>query len=231
MPLWTGWEGWVSGCSCEAAVPFDGMSAAYKRVLWIVIGLNALMFLAEMTGGFVGDSQALKADALDFLGDAATYSITLAVIGGTATARAGAALFKGLSMGALGLFVLGWTAWRVFVLGQPNGMVMGGVALTAFAVNVTAALLLMRYRTGDANVRSVWLCSRNDAIGNLAVLGAGGLVALTGTPWPDLAVAAVIAALFLHSSVSIVRHARRDLRAARDPVAKASCAAAAGMQR
>lgn len=204
----------MAGCGCGTSASFDGLSAAYKRTLWVVIAINAVMFAAELGAGMAAGSMALKADALDFLGDTFTYTITLMVIGHSVRRRAGAALFKGLSLGAMGLWVLGSTVFRVFVLGVPNEVVMGAVGLLAFAANVTSALLLLRYRDGDANVRSVWLCSRNDAIGNLAVVGAAGAVFATASAWPDLAVAAIMASLFLHSAFKIVRQARNELRAA-----------------
>ena len=129
--------------------------------------------------------------------------------------RARAALFKGLSLAAMGLWVLGSTAYHVLVLGVPQAEVMGAVGFLALAANLTSVLLLLKYRNGDANVRSVWLCSRNDAIGNLAVIVAAGGVWASGTAWPDLIVAGVMASLFLWSSVQIVRQARRELEHAR----------------
>lgn len=205
----------MSGCGCNDDVTFDGADARYRRVLWTVVALNFTMFAVEMAGGLAGRSMALKADALDFLGDSATYAISLAVIGHAARVRARAALFKGASLGLLGLWVLGATVHRVFVLGQPDAFVMSGIGMLAFAVNLACALLLLRYRDGDANVRSVWLCSRNDAIGNVAVVLAGLGVFASGTPWPDLLVAAVMAGLFLSSSTGIVRQALGELRADR----------------
>jgi Co/Zn/Cd efflux system component len=202
----------MAGCrSCETK--FDGGSPAYLRVLWAVIAINASMFVVEMASGIAAGSMALQADALDFLGDTATYAISLYVIGRPARVRASAALLKGISLGALGLWVLGATIYRVFVLGVPDGLVMGGVGLLAFAANVASVLLLLRYRDGDANVRSVWLCSRNDALGNLAVVLAASGVIATGTGWPDLLVAGVMASLFLSSATSIVRQALGELGA------------------
>jgi Co/Zn/Cd efflux system component len=205
----------MTGCSCGSEVKFDGLSARYKRVLWIVIALNGGMFGVEMAAGLAGQSMALKADALDFLGDTATYALSLAVIGGAAATRARVALFKGASLGMLGVGVLAATLYRVVVLGQPDAFVMTGIGALACAVNLIAALLLLRYRDGDANVRSVWLCSRNDAIGNVAVVLAGVGVFASGTPWPDLAVAAIMASLFLSSATGIVRQALGELREVR----------------
>lgn len=198
-------------CSCDAPA-FDGRSVAYRRVLGAVIALNAGMFLVETGAGWLAGSVALQADALDFLGDSLTYGITFLVIGRPLRWRASAALLKGLSLGAMGLWVLGVTLHRVLVLGLPDATTMGAIGLLALATNLGSVLLLMRYREGDANVRSVWICSRNDAIGNLAVIAAAGLVALTGMAWPDLLVAAAMALLFLGSARRIVRQALAELR-------------------
>lgn len=202
----------MAGCSCENNQQFDGLSDSYKTVLWVIIGINALMFLVEVGASYAAESMALQADALDFLGDTFTYSITLLAIGHSLRWRASAALFKGLTLAAMGTWVLGSTLYRVFVLGVPNEMIMGSVALMAFIANVTSALLLLKYRNGDSNVRSVWLCSRNDAIGNLAVLLAAGGVYSTQSQWPDLLVAFLMAALFLHSAFLIIRQSLHELR-------------------
>ena len=203
-----------TGC-CGDGVKFDGLSAAYKRALWAVIAINGTMFLVELGAGIFAGSQALTADALDFLGDTATYAITLFVIGMPLVWRARAALFKGLTLAAMGLWVLGSTAYHVLVLGVPQAEVMGAVGFLALAANLSSVLFLLKYRDSAANVRSVWLCSRNDAIGNLAVIVAAGGVWASGTAWPDLVVAGVMASLFLWSSVQIVRQARRELEHAR----------------
>lgn len=204
----------MSGCGCGDSVKFEGLSAAYKRALWAVIGINALMFLVEMMAGLFAGSQSLKADALDFLADTATYTITLLVIGLPLVWRASAALLKGLTLGATGLWVLASTVYRVLAQGVPQSEVMGVVGLLALLANLTSVLLLLKYRNGDANVRSVWLCSRNDAIGNLAVIAAASGVWATGTRWPDLIVAGIMASLFLFSSAQIVRNAIGELRTA-----------------
>ena len=202
-----------AGC-CGNDVRFDGMSAAYKRALWAVIAINGTMFLAELGAGFFAGSQALKADALDFLGDTFTYALTLFVIGMPLLWRARAALLKGLTLGAMGLWVLGSTAYHVLVLGVPQAEVMGVVGFLALTANLTSVLLLLKYRNGDANVRSVWLCSRNDAIGNLAVILAAGGVWASGAAWPHLLCGGVMASLFLWSSAQIVRQARHELKQA-----------------
>ncbi|MFD1702336.1 cation transporter [Methylopila henanensis] len=191
------------------------MDPAYKRVLWTVIALNGGMFVVETFAGALAGSQALQADALDFLADSVTYGISLAVIGASVRTRAYAALAKGLSLVAMGLWVFGATAWKVLVVGVPEAEIMGAIGLMALAANLASVWLLARYKDGDANVRSVWLCSRNDAIGNVAVMGAAGLVFATGSGWPDLIVAAGMAALFLTSAWQICRQALAETRAAR----------------
>lgn len=203
----------MAGC-CEHEVQFEGVSDAYKRRLWLVIAINAAMFAVEMGAGQAAQSQALKADALDFLGDALTYGLSLAVIGMSVRVRATAALFKGLSLLAMGAWVFGTTLYRVVYIGVPEAEIMGVIGFLALAANVTSVLLLVAYKDGDANVRSVWLCSRNDAIGNVAVMLAALGVWGSGTGWPDVIVAAAMAALFVNSAVQIIRQARAERRAA-----------------
>ena len=199
---------------CGENVTFDGMSTAYKRRLWIVIALNAMMFAVEMVAGQLSGSQALQADALDFLGDAMTYGISLAVIGASVRVRTTAALAKGISLSLMGLWVFGSTAYHVFLVGVPTAEVMGIIGFLALMTNLVSVLLLMRYKDGDANVRSVWLCSRNDAIGNVAVMVAAIGVWGTATGWPDLIVAGIMAGLFLSSAFQIVKQALAERRAA-----------------
>lgn len=187
------------------------MTSSYRRALWIVVLLNAGYGVIELGGGFLSDSQALKADALDFMGDGIITLLGIIAIGWGLLWRARAALAQGLFLGVLGLGVLANTLMRLQAGYEPEADLMGAFAIVALAVNVAAALVLIPHRTGDANVRAVWLFSRNDAIGNLAVVIAAGLVAWTGTVWPDLAVALVISGLFLHSAWSIIADARRDL--------------------
>jgi Co/Zn/Cd efflux system component len=203
---------------CAAEKTFDGTSRAFRRALWIVIALNAAMFVVEMAAGYAARSTALNADALDFLGDTLTYAISLAVIGLSLRTRALAALGKGLSLAVMSTFVLGLTFYRVAVLGAPNETIMAGIAALALAANMASVAILLRFREGDANVRSVWLCSRNDAIGNLFVMLAALGVWRTGTGWPDLAVAFGMAVLFLSSSIQIVRQANGELAQAPAPV-------------
>jgi Co/Zn/Cd efflux system component len=204
----------MSSSCCNDEIGFDGASRAFRRALWAVIAINGTMFAVEMAAGALAGSRALQADALDFLGDTATYGLSLYVVGMSVRARAGAALVKGGVLGLMGLWVLGATAYQVLVLGVPRAEIMGAIGVLALAANLTSVLLLMRFRDGDANVRSVWLCSRNDAIGNIAVMLAAAGVWLTGTAWPDLAVAAIMAGIFLYSAVQIFRHAASDWRQA-----------------
>ncbi len=199
----------MSGC-CGQNRNFDGVSASYKRRLWAVIAINAGMFGVEMVAGHMAQSQALQADALDFFGDALTYGISLAVIGSSISVRSAAALAKGLSLLAMGLWVFGSTVYQVFVAGVPEAQVMGIVGFLALAANLASVALLVRYKDGDANVRSVWLCSRNDAIGNVAVMVAALGVWGTATGWPDLIVAAIMAGLFLTSAFQIITQAMAE---------------------
>ena len=201
-----------AGCGhCET---FYGTSPAFKRALWAVIAINAVMFAVEMAAGTAAQSQALKADALDFAADSATYALSLFVIGRSAQWRSGAALVKATSLMAMGLAILGLALWRAVVASEPEPVTMSSIALLALLANLASVGILLRWRDGDSNVRSVWLCSRNDAIGNVAVLAAAGLVALTGSHWPDVVTAAIMAGLFVTSSVQIFRQARDERQAA-----------------
>lgn len=188
------------------------LAPAYRRALWIVVVLNVGYGAVEMAGGFLAGSQALKADALDFLGDGLITFLGLLAIGWTLAWRARAALIEGVFLGLLGLGVLVSTALRLLAGEAPEAELMGVLGGVALAVNLAAAGVLIPHRGGDANARAVWLFSRNDAIGNTAVVVAALLVAWTGAAWPDLVVAVAIAGLFLQSSWSIVRDARGDLR-------------------
>lgn len=203
-------------CGCSGNPQFDGVDPTYKRILWAVIFINAAMFIVEMSAGKLAGSQALQADALDFLGDALTYGLSLAVIGMSLKVRSTAALLKGLSLLFMGLWVFGSTVYQVFILGVPQAEIMGAIGLLALAANMASVLLLMRYKDGDANVRSVWLCSRNDAIGNVAVMAASVAVWFTATAWPDLLVAIIMAGLFLRSSQLILVQAWQEYRSGED---------------
>lgn len=187
------------------------VSAAYRRALWIVIGLNVGYGVVEIVGGFLAGSQAVKADALDFLGDGFISFLGVIAIGWRIAWRSRAALMQGFFLAALGLGVLGNTIHRMIVQQAPEAGLMGLFGLIALIVNVGAVAVLLPHRAGDANIRAVWLFSRNDAIGNAAVIVAAGLVAWTGSPWPDLVVAIGIASLFLQSAWAIIRDSLREL--------------------
>ncbi len=185
---------------------------ATRRALWAVLAINAAMFVIEMTAGVWGKSVALQADALDFLGDSATYAMTLMVLGMSLRWRAGAAMIKGLAMGGFGFWVIGMMGYHFIHGSLPSAAIMGSVGTLALAANLLSAVILFGHRKGDSNMRSVWLCTRNDAIANLAVIVAASGVWASGTGWPDLAVGAVIAALALSSSLTVLRQARGELR-------------------
>lgn len=205
-------SGFHDHCHDHAPV-FTGDNPAFRRALWAVIAINAVMFVVEVVASISASSMALQADALDFLGDTATYGLSLFVLAKPPSWRTNAALFKGVTLAALGLWVLSSTLWRVFVTDIPQAMVMGSIGMLALAANIASVLILLRFRSGDANVRSVWLCSRNDAIGNVAVVLAATGVFATGTAWPDLAVAAIMASLFLTSSIKIIKQALGERQA------------------
>jgi Co/Zn/Cd efflux system component len=208
----------------DHAVVFDGVSDDYRRRLMAVIAINGAMFVIEMIAGSFSGSQALKADALDFFADTMTYGLSLWAIGLALRTRSLVALGKGASLLLMGLWVAGSTLYRVFVGGVPEAEVMGGIGLLALAANIASVVVLMRYQDGDANVRSVWLCSRNDAIGNVAVMIAALGVWGTATGWPDLIVAAIMAGLFLTSATRILSQAWQEYRHGSEPQSlTASC--------
>ncbi len=183
----------------------------WRRALWIALGVNAGMFAVEMAAGAAADSRALQADALDFLGDAANYAISLLVAGMALAWRARAALAKGLTLIGLGGWVMITAVLAALGGAAPEPELMGIIGALALAANTGVAIMLYRFRTGDANMRSVWICSRNDAIGNIAVMAAALGVFGTGTAWPDLIVAAILALLGISGGIQIVRQARREL--------------------
>lgn len=198
-------------CGCAGEPARAQHDPAYRRALLLVVVLNLGFGLAELVGGFIADSQALKADSLDFLGDGSISLLGLLALAWSARARARVALSQGLFLGGLGLGVIAFAIWRALNATVPDAELMGAIGIVALGVNVGSALLLSRFREGDANVRAIWLFSRNDALANVAVIVAAGLVAWTGRAWPDLAVAGVIALLFLHSAYEIVTNAHREL--------------------
>ena len=194
-----------------AASDIAANSPRLRKVLWIALVLNAAMFAVEIVGGLKSGSVSLLADAVDFAGDAANYALSLAVLSMGLLWRARAAWIKGATMGAYGAFVLGKAAWAAAAGAPPEPITMGAIALLALAVNAGVAVMLFSFREGDANLRSVWLCSRNDAIGNVAVGVAALGVFGTGSAWPDLIVASVMATLALTASVSVLRQARDEI--------------------
>lgn len=197
---------------CETDRPPEGR---WRLALWLALAINAGMFAVEGAAGLLSGSASLQADALDFLGDAANYGISLGVVGLALVWRARAALVKGATMLVFGGWVAGATTWGVWRGETPAAEVMGVVGLAALIANVATAVMLFGFRKGDANMRSVWICSRNDAIGNLAVMLAALGVFGTGTRWPDLLVAAVMAGLALQGGWQVIRHARAELKTVR----------------
>lgn len=197
---------------CEPAAPTKPLSGSYRRVLWAALVINGLMFVVEIVSGQGAGSSALQADAIDFLADTANYGISLWVLSASVRTRSQAALLKGLTMGAFGL----WIVWRSVTIavagGVPEAHVMGVIGTLALMANLLVAVMLYRYRTGDSNMRSVWLCTRNDAIGNVAVLAAASGVFASGRAWPDVVVALGMALLALRASAQITSKARAELR-------------------
>lgn len=210
----------MSDCCAEGcgAAPVD---PRYRRVLWIALCINAAMFGVELLGGLHAASVSLLADAVDFFGDAANYGVSLFVLGMAPLWRTRAALAKAAMMAGYGVFVLGKAGWSVVAGTTPEPLTMGVIGCIALVANVTVAALLYAFRAGDADMRSVWLCSRNDAIGNVAVIGAALGVSGTATNWPDLAVATVMAALALIAARAVLVQSRRELSASSiTPVAR-----------
>jgi len=189
-------------------------AAAYRRVLWAVLAINAIMFLVEIGAGLAAGSASLQADALDFLGDAANYAISLVVVGMALRYRATAALTKGATMGLFGLWVIGTVVWHAAHGTLPSAFTMGAVGFAALAANAASFGLLWAYRGGDANMHSAWICTRNDVLANLAVLLAALGVFGTGTGWPDVIVATIIAALALQGALTVIRQSLAELRIA-----------------
>ena len=192
---------------------FDGMNDAYKRRLMLVTAINVGMFFIEFSAGHLAGSQALQADALDFFADGVTYALSFWAIGRPQRMRTGAAVLKGLSLLAMGVWIAATTLYQFFVHGVPEAQVMGLIGFLALGANLLSVYLLFAYKDGDANIRSVWLCSRNDAIGNVAVMIAAVLVAWLNNGAPDLIVAGVMAALFLTSSYQILRQSWAEWQA------------------
>ncbi|MHB1301785.1 MAG: cation transporter [Burkholderiales bacterium] len=199
------------GCCGASCTSQTTISPRFRKALWVALVINAVMFAVEIVGGFKSGSVSLLADAVDFAADAANYGISLAVFSMGATSRAHAALVKGRSMAVFGLFVLGKTVWAAIGGVPPEPLTMGAIAVLALAANGSVALMLYAFRNGDANMRSVWLCSRNDAIGNVAVMLAAVGVFGIGSRWPDLVVALLMGGLAVFSGGSVIRHAHKEL--------------------
>ena len=203
----------MSASCCNQPTDIHRGNEGYRRVLWAVLAINAAMFTVEVAAGLAAGSASLQADALDFLGDAGNYAISLFVVGMALRYRAMAALLKGATMGAFGVWVIGVTVWHAWHGTLPEAFVMGAVGTAALLANAASFGLLWAYRGGDSNMRSAWICTRNDVLGNLAVLLAALGVFGTGTGWPDLAVAAIMATLALQGAWVVIDRSWSELRA------------------
>lgn len=203
----------VACTDCSVTTKDQSQNPVFRKVLWIALLINLMMFFVEIIASHIGDSMSLQADALDFFGDAANYAISLFVLGMALHMRARASVVKGVTMGLFGLWVLGAASYRAFSGSEPEPMIMGTIALMALVANMSVAVMLYRFREGDSNMQSIWLCSRNDAIGNVAVLIAAVGVTATASRWPDLMVAMIIASLSLSAAYTILRLAFQEMRA------------------
>lgn len=199
-------------CSGGCHAPATEVAPRFRKALWAALVINAAMFMVEIVAGVAAGSSSLQADALDFLGDAANYGVSLFVLGMSLQRRALASMLKGATMGAFGLWVTGNTVWHLLSGTVPEAGVMGMIGALALVANGAVAAMLYAFRSGDSNMRSVWICSRNDAIGNLAVLGAASGVFATGTGWPDFVVAGIMAGLALSGAVQVLRLALAERR-------------------
>jgi Co/Zn/Cd efflux system component len=200
----------MSDCCASNCKPV--VDQRYRRILMIALAINLAMFMVELAGGITVHSVSLLADAIDFLGDAGNYGLSLLVLGSMPVWRSRTALLKGVTMGAYGVFILGRAAWSVTNGSLPEPVTMGFIGLLALVANGVVGVLLYAYREGDANMRSVWLCTRNDMIGNVAVLFAALGVFGTGTGWPDIAVATVMGLLALRAAQTVIFRARQELK-------------------
>ena len=204
--------------SCCGPSQKPSLDPRWRRALWIALIVNAGMFLVELAAGEIADSRSLQADALDFFGDAANYAISLGVAGLALAWRARASLFKGVTLALLGAYVMVGALISLFIGASPEPRIMGAVGIAALIANVGVALMLYRFRDGDSNMQSVWICSRNDAIANIAVVGAALGVFGTGTAWPDLIVAAIMATIGISGGIKIIRLAWGELSSKSVPV-------------
>ena len=205
----------MADCCNDKACEIDALRGRQSATLKIVLAINAVMFVVELTAGLIGHSISLVADSLDMLGDALVYGFSLYVVARGAAMKARAALFKGIIMAGFGLFVLGQAIYRIAVPQLPLFEAIGAIGLLALAANSMCLYLLWRHRADDINMSSVWLCSRNDIIANVSVLFAAAGVWLTQSGWPDIAIGLALAALFLRSALHVLRAAIKELRAAR----------------
>ena len=202
-------------CAGQCASSAGAVDPHFRKALWIALVVNTLMFGVEVVGGLHAGSVSLLADAVDFAGDAANYALSLSVLAMGLLWRARAALVKGVTMLCFGLFVIAKTGWAAWAGVPPDAFTMGAIAVVALFANLGVAVMLYRFRDGDANMRSVWLCSRNDAIVNVAIIAAALGVLGSGTRWPDLVVAAIVAGLALSAARSVIVQARREIKAAK----------------
>jgi len=199
----------------ESTAAEKRQSVTLRRVLWAVLGINGTMFAIEVIAGLAAGSASLQADALDFLGDTANYAISLLVAGMALRYRASAALAKGFTMAVFGLWVVAMVIWHILQGTLPSAFTMGTVGIAALVANAVSFGLLWAYRHGDSNMRSAWICTRNDVLGNLAVLIAAAGVFGTGTGWPDIIVATIMAALALQGAALVIRQALGELHQSR----------------
>lgn len=204
----------MANCCNDKACELEALQARQSSTLKIVLGINAVMFLVEITAGLLSGSVSLVADSLDMLGDALVYGFSLYVVARGERSKAIAALFKGGIMAMLGLFVLGQAIYKIIFPYVPAFEAIGGVGLLALAANSLCFYLLWRHRSDDINMSSVWLCSRNDVIANIAVLFAAAGVWYTDSSWPDILVGLALAVLFLRSAIFVLRGAVAAYKAA-----------------
>jgi len=207
----------MSAACCDQTIDPHRGNESYRCVLWAVLAINFVMFAVEVAAGLAAGSASLQADALDFLGDAGNYAISLFVVGMALRYRAMAAFAKGATMGLFGLWVLGITTWHVWHGTLPHAFTMGAVGLAALVANAASFGLLWAFRGGDSNMRSAWICTRNDVLGNLAVLLAALGVLGTGTGWPDVMVAVIMASLALQGAWTVLNQSRAELRISTSP--------------
>ena len=200
-------------CANENVTDTERQDPLFRRIVWFALVSNGVMFVVEFIASIISGSVSLQADAIDFFADAVNYGITLFVLGMALQARAKAALFKGASMAVFGVWIIGSAVYRATIGSVPDAEVMGVIGMLALLVNVVVAVMLYRYRGGDSNMRSIWLCSRNDAVGNVAVMIAAGGVFATASGWPDIFVAALIAGLNLSAAARVLRQAIKEIRA------------------